>query len=169
MRTVTPLARRIALLAVVTVLTVGVARVVAAGTSAEHGLLTPAEVPWKDGPPSLPPGANVAVLEGNPTEPGLFTIRLKFPDGYRIAPHWHPAVERVTVIAGIFHFGMGETFDQTKAKPLPAGSFVYMAPKMAHFAWTEGETIVQLTAEGPWGITYLNLSDDPRQVKKPAR
>jgi hypothetical protein len=169
MRTVTLLVRCIALLIVVTALAVGVARVVAGGTSADHGLFTSAEVPWKDGPPSLPPGAKVAVLEGNPAEPGLFTIRLKFPDGYRIAPHWHPAVERVTVIAGIFHFGMGETFDQTHAKTLPAGSFVYMAPKMAHFAWAEGETIVQLTGEGPWGITYLNPADDPRQVKSSTR
>jgi len=108
----------------------------------------------------------VTVLEGNPGEPGIFTIRLKFPDGYRIAPHWHPAVERVTVITGTFHFGMGETFDQSKATTFPAGSFVFMAPKMAHFAWAEGETLVQLTGEGPWGITYLNPADDPRQMKK---
>ena len=95
--------------------------------------------------------------------PSLLSV---FPDGYRIAPHWHPAVERVSVIAGTFQFGMGETFDQSRAKALPAGSFVFMPPKMAHFAWVEGETILQLTGEGPWGITYLNPSDDPRQMKK---
>jgi hypothetical protein len=84
----------------------------------------------------------------------------------RIAPHWHPAVECVTVIAGTFHLGMGEAVDQSKAKALPASSFVSMAPKMPHFAWAEGETIVQLNGEEPWGITYLKPVDDPRQMEK---
>ena len=166
MRKVGMLAWTLAVLCTVTTLVMGLKTAEAEGKSADHGMLTPAEIAWKDGPASLPKGAKVAVLEGNPAEPGLFTIRLKFPDGYRIAPHWHPAVERVSVIGGVFQFGMGETFDQSKAKALPAGSFVFMAPKMAHYAWVEGETIVQLTGEGPWGITYLNPLDDPRQLKK---
>jgi Domain of unknown function (DUF4437) len=166
MRKVEMLAWTMAVLCTVTILVMGIKTAEAEGKSADHGMLTPAEIAWKDGPASLPKGAKVAVLEGNPAEPGLFTIRLKFPDGYRIAPHWHPAVERVSVIEGTFQFGMGETFDQSKAKALPAGSFVFMAPKMAHYAWVEGETIVQLTGEGPWGITYLNPLDDPRQMKK---
>ena len=166
MRKVGMLAWTLAVLCTVTTLVMGLKTAEAEGKSADHGMLTPAEIAWKDGPASLPKGAKVAVLEGNPAEPGLFTIRLKFPDGYRIAPHWHPAVERVSVIEGVFQFGMGETFDQSKAKALPAGSFVFMAPKMAHYAWVEGETIVQLTGEGPWGITYLNPLDDPRQMKK---
>lgn len=166
MRTVTTSVRSIAFGLVIVALTLGVALVHAEGKSAEHRLITPAEVSWRDGPPSLPQGSQVAVLEGNPAEPGLFTMRLKFPDGYRIPPHSHPAVERVTVIEGTFHLGKGEAFDQAKAQPLPAGSFFYVAPKMAHFGWVEGETVVQITGEGPWGITYLNPADDPRQAKK---
>jgi Domain of unknown function (DUF4437) len=166
MRKVGRSAWTMAVLCLVTALALGIETANAEGKPADHGMLTAAEIAWKDGPASLPKGAKVAVLEGNPAEPGLFTIRLKFPDGYRIAPHWHPAVERVSIIAGTFQLGMGETFDQSKAKALPAGSFVFMAPKMAHFAWVEGETVVQLTGEGPWGITYLNVSDDPRLAKK---
>jgi quercetin dioxygenase-like cupin family protein len=169
MRTVTTLARFIAFGFVIVAVATGVAMVHAEGKSADHRLITPAEVSWKDGPPSLPPGAKVAMLEGSPAEAGLFTIRLKFPDAYRIAPHWHPAVERITVITGTFYFGMGETFDQAKAKTLPAGSFITMTPKMPHYASAEGETVVQLTGEGPWGVTYLNPADDPRHMKKSAR
>jgi hypothetical protein len=166
MRKVGMLAWTMTVLSAVMTLTIGLETAAAEGRPAAHGMLTPAEIAWKDGPASLPKGAQVAVLEGNPAEPGLFTMRLKFPDGYRIPPHWHPAVERVSVIAGTFRFGMGERFDESQAKALPAGSFVFMAPKMAHYAWVEEETIVQLTGEGPWGITYLNPSDDPRQMKK---
>jgi hypothetical protein len=166
MRKLLRLTKSSAFMLMVVAFTLSAVTLHAAGKSASHGAFTPAEMAWKDGPASLPPGAKVVVLEGNPAEPGPFTIRLKFPDGYRIAPHWHPAVERVTVVAGTFHLGMGETFDQAKASTLPAGSFVFMAPQMAHFAWAEGETIVQLTGEGPWGITYLNAADDPRQMKK---
>lgn len=169
MNTLTMLARAMISMWVVAPCVMSAATLPAAGQSAGHGFFTPAEITWQAGPASLPPGAQVAMLAGNPTEPGPFTLRLKFPDGYRVVPHWHPAVERVTVVAGTFHFGMGETFDQAKARPLPAGAFVFMAAKMAHFAWAEGETIVQLNGEGPWGITYLNPSDDPRQLKKPEK
>ncbi len=110
----------------------------------------------------LPAGAEVAVIEGNPAEEGPFTLRVKTPDGYTIAPHWHPAVEHVTVLAGQFHFGMGETVDREMAEVLTAGGFAAMQPKMPHFAWTTGETILQLHGIGPWGITYVNPEDDPR-------
>lgn len=169
MTQITRLAKPIAFVFAVTVVAVGVAMMPASGKSAEHGYFMPGEIPWKDGPASLPPGAKVAVLEGNPAEPGVFTIRLQFPNDYRIPPHWHPAVERITVIQGTFRLGMAEAFDQTKARAFPAGAFVYMAPRMPHFVWVEGETVVQLNGEGPWGITYLNPADDPRQMKKSAK
>ena len=166
MKQATKVARLLALIFVSTTLATGLGF---AQKANDHGMFTPGDVSWKDGPASLPAGSQVAVLEGNPREPGIFTMRLRFPDGYRIPPHWHPVVERVTVVAGTFHLGMGETFDQAKAKTLPAGSFFYMPPETAHFVWVEGETIVQITGEGPWGITYLNPADDPRQAKQSAR
>jgi quercetin dioxygenase-like cupin family protein len=126
----------------------------------------PTELVWKDGPKSLPPGAKIAVLEGDPTKPGPFVMRIKLPDGYRLPPHTHPKPERVTIISGSFFLGMGDKFDPKKAQELSAGTYGTWPPKMKHFVWVEGETIVQFHGEGPWTIEYLNPDDDPRTGKK---
>ncbi len=126
-------------------------------------LVTPESVQWAPAPASLPPGANIAVLEGDPSKPGPFTLRLKFPPNYRVAPHWHPADEHVTVLAGGIHLGLGDTFEQTGGQSLPAGSFRVMPAMVHHFGWTTTEeTILQLHGQGPWEIHYLNPADDPR-------
>lgn len=134
---------------------------------ADHGIFKPADIQWQDGPPSLPKGVKLAVLEGNPAEEGLFTIRLSAPDGYRIPPHWHAAFEHVTVISGSFLLGMGEKFDETKLQVVPTGGFSFMAPGMRHFAVTRGETVVQVHAMGPWQLYYVNPADDPRKAAPP--
>jgi hypothetical protein len=121
---------------------------------------------WEDGPSSLPPGAKIAVLEGNPAKAGPFVFRVKVPDGYRIPPHTHPKHERVTIIKGTFHLGMGERFDVTRGERLPAGAYGMWPPGMKHYVWVEGETIVQFHGDGPWTINYLNPADDPRNRKK---
>lgn len=133
--------------------------------AAEMSLYSPAEIQWKDGPGSLPAGAKFAVLEGDPTKEGPFVIRLRLPDGFRIPPHWHPKVERVTVLSGTFNLGMGETFDQAATRAMPAGTFGFWPAAMHHFAWAKGETILQLHGVGPWMITYVNPADDPRTAK----
>jgi quercetin dioxygenase-like cupin family protein len=120
---------------------------------------------WRDGPPSLPRGAKMAVLEGDPAKPGPFVFRVKVPDGYRIPPHTHPKPERVTVISGTFHLGMGDTFDPAKGQELPAGTYGTWPPGMKHFVWVTGETVVQFHGDGPWTINYLNPADDPRNKK----
>jgi quercetin dioxygenase-like cupin family protein len=112
--------------------------------------------------PVLEPELRVAVLEGNPSESGVFTLRIKIPDGGYISPHWHPNVERVTVLSGRFLLGSGEKMDRTKVKKLDPGSYTSMPPGMRHFAIAEGETVVQLTSVGPWEINYINPEDDPR-------
>lgn len=94
------------------------------------------------------PGAKMAILEGDPAKNGFFTMRLKLPDGYRVMPHWHPNIERLTVIQGIVHLGTGERFDDKATRPLRAGTYSSMAPRMRHFAWMEGETILQLSSMG---------------------
>lgn len=129
----------------------------------EIALYPTAEIKWKDGPPSLPAGAKFAVLEGDPTKEGLFTMRLSFPDGFKIPPHWHSKVEHITVISGTFNIGMGEKFDQSATRPMPAGTFGFWPPEMRHFAWAQGETVLQLHGTGPWTITYVNPADDPRK------
>ncbi|MBV9928547.1 MAG: cupin domain-containing protein [Acidobacteria bacterium] len=126
------------------------------------GLFRPAEVKWEQGPASLQKGARMVVLEGDPSREGMFTMRLWLPDGFVVAPHWHTQVEHVTVISGVLNFGMGEKFDRGATRAMPAGSFGYWPVGMRHFAWTKGETVLQLHGRGPWTITYVNPADDPR-------
>lgn len=129
-----------------------------------HNMVTPDAIAWTDGPGSLPKGAQMAVLKGDPTKEGLFTMRIKVPANYKIAPHWHPADEHVTVISGTFYMGPGETFDEAKLKMIPAGGFSMMTAGTRHYARTGNtETIVQLHGMGPWGINYVNPADDPRK------
>ena len=128
----------------------------------DHAIFTPKDIQWQEGPTSLPKGAKIAVLEGNPAAEGPFTIRLKFPANYRIPPHWHPVIEHITVLSGTFYVGMGDQFDKKNAVKLPAGSFAYMMPEMHHFAYTKDPVVLQLHGMGPWGITYVNPKDDPR-------
>ena len=136
----------------------------AAAQDASHAVIAlPDQLTWGPAPPALPPGAKLAVLEGNPSEAGPFTMRVLLPAGYRIPPHYHAAVEHVTVIKGMFKIGMGERYDPSAMTPLPAGTFAALQPGTRHFAEAQGETIVQLHGVGPWGLTYVNPADDPRK------
>lgn len=128
-----------------------------------HKLLTATEINWSPGPPSIPPGAQAAVLYGDPSKDGMFAMRLKMPKGYRIAPHTHPKPEIVTVISGTARLGMGDSGDPAKAKVLPTGSFFALSPGMPHYFSTDDETVIQLNSTGPWSLTYVNPKDDPRQ------
>ena len=118
---------------------------------------------WGPAPPGLPPGSKAVVLAGNPGVQGTFTIRAWMPAGYKVPPHWHPAVENVTVISGTLHVGMGDALDATKANTLGAGGFVHLPAEMHHWAYVDGETVLQIQGEGPFAINYLNPADDPRQ------
>ncbi len=129
----------------------------------EHTIVTAQDIKWGPAPPSVPSGAQAAVLYGDPGKDGMFALRLKLPKGYRIGPHTHPKPEVVTVISGTFRLGSGETADHGKAQVLPAGSFFAMSPGMVHAAFADEETVVQINSTGPWGITYVNPKDDPRQ------
>jgi len=125
-------------------------------------MATPDELKWTD-VPSLPAGAKIVVIEGPLNEAVPFTFRLKFPANYQIPAHWHPASEHVTVISGTFNMGTGDKLERSKTKALSAGGVAIMQPKTNHFAWTTGETIVQVHGVGPWAITYVNPADDPRK------
>jgi len=125
-------------------------------------IFAPGDLEWQDGPGSLEEGAEFTILEGDPGESGVFTMRIRMPDGFVIAPHTHPGVERVTVISGTFHLGHGEELDREAARALPPGSHFSLPRGMAHYAIMEGETVVQLSSIGPWQISYVNPEDDPR-------
>ncbi|WP_185640601.1 cupin domain-containing protein [Burkholderia sp. Bp9142] len=124
-------------------------------------IATPDELKWSDFP--LLPGAQIAVIEGKMDKKGPIIARIKLPADAKVAPHWHPGIERVTVLSGTFNYGMGDKLEPEKTRSLGPGSVIVMQPKMHHFAWTKEETVVQLNVEGPWGITYVNPADDPRK------
>ncbi len=131
-----------------------------------HVVYTAAELKWGAAPPGLPKGARAVVLEGDPSKAGPFTLRAEFPPNYKIMPHWHPAIEHVTVLSGELSVGAGEKFDPAAAKKLGPGGFAVMPIKHVHYAFTRGQkTIIQLHGIGPWGITYINPADDPRNEK----
>jgi len=125
-------------------------------------LREPSEIEWQPAK-FLPPGAEMAVLEGDPAKEGFFTMRIKMPDGYHVPPHWHSKQERITVLAGVLNLGTGDEFDPDATKPLGVGTYSSMPPRMTHFAWMTGETVLQLSSIGPWTVTYVRPEDAPHR------
>lgn len=132
-----------------------------------HRIVDPAAVQWSAGPASLPPGTKAALLYGDPTKPELFVMRLWLPANFRIPPHTHPKPEIITVISGSTMLGMGTDGDRARASRLSPGTFVAMEPNTPHYAFTEAESVIQLSTVGPWAVNYVNPADDPRN-KGPA-
>jgi hypothetical protein len=133
--------------------------------AADHMVMTPDAMKWGDAPPFLEKGAQIVVLQGDPSKPGVFALRLRLPDGYRIAPHWHPTEERLTVISGTFNLAMGNSFDTSAGSAMSQGSYGYIEAKMHHYAWASGPTEVQVEGPGPFVLNYVNPNDDPRKAK----
>ena len=134
----------------------------AQGSGAKKNAFTADAIPYGPAPAFVAPGAQLAVLEGNPSaSSGDFTVRLKMPDGYKIAPHWHPHRENVTVISGSLKVGMGDMFDESKMGTFAAGSFAFLDPNMHHYVMAQGETVVQVHGMAPFQFNYVNPSDDP--------
>jgi quercetin dioxygenase-like cupin family protein len=119
-------------------------------------------ITWGPAPAFLPPGAQIAVLEGDPTAAGTFTIRLKLPNGYKIPPHTHPTVENVTVLSGTFRAGMGTTFDDAKLSDVGRDGFISIPAEHAHYAMARGETVVQVHGLSPFVLTYVNQANATR-------
>ncbi len=138
----------------------------AAQKSIEHvKTYTPDAIHWGAAPNALPSGAQLAVLEGDPTKPGAYTMRLKMPDGYKIMPHWHPTAETVTILSGEFRVAMGDKWDDSRLVSLPTHSVAVVPPHHTHYAVAEGETEVQVSGMGPFKINYVNPADDPSKKK----
>ncbi len=128
----------------------------------DHVMIESDAFAYEPGPASLAESAEYQVLYGDPGSEGVFAMRLKLPDGFLIAPHHHSQPEIVTVISGAFRVGMGETADPEDTTTLEPGGFFAYPPGMAHYAYADGETVVQLNSSGPWTITYVEDEDDPR-------
>lgn len=123
------------------------------------------EIKWGEDP-SLPKGAKVAILVGDPAKAETFVALIKFPPNYKVQPHTHPAAELITIVSGSLGNGMGEKFDTKKGEVLKAGASFALPAKHVHYVWTTSQpTVLQLVASGPWGLEYINPADDPRQKK----
>lgn len=134
-----------------------------AAPATQHTMVAPAAIKWGDAPPALPPGGRMAVISGDPTQPGPFVLRAQFPAGYRIPPHSHPTVENVTVLTGVLSLGMGEKVDQTTMTDLAAGGYVALPPGMRHYVVSKSATTIQVDGVGPFVVNYVNPADDPQK------
>jgi ketosteroid isomerase-like protein len=136
------------------------------GPATQHVMVAPGAIKWGDGPPSLPPGARMAVVSGDPTQAQPFVIRAQLPAGYRIPTHWHPTDENVTVLSGTVALGMGETSNQSAMKDLSAGGYTAIPADMRHSFMAKTAATIQVNGVGPFAVNYVNPADDPRQQKK---
>jgi quercetin dioxygenase-like cupin family protein len=119
-------------------------------------MLTPDDMRWTAAPPTLPGGVTLTVIEGDPREAGPFTMRLLFPAGTRVDPHFHPGIEHGTVLSGTVSMGLGETFAKENLRRMPVGSFFVIPAGSPHFGIVEEDTVIQAHGIGPWQTTYVN-------------
>ena len=129
-----------------------------------HTMAMADKLTWGPAPPGLPPGSMLAVVSGDPSKAGAFTIRGKMPAGWRVPPHWHPTEENVTVLSGTVAMGMGETWDDKALMEMPPGAFAGMAAGTRHFFLAKTDAIIQVHGMGPFDVVYVNPADDPRKA-----
>jgi uncharacterized RmlC-like cupin family protein len=122
---------------------------------------TQGDVKWGPAPPNVPKGAEMAVMAADPSKSEPFVFRLRLPANYEIPAHHHSSAENVTVISGNFHAGMGDKLDKKASKEFAPGGFASLPAKMNHFAWASSATVVQIEAQGPFDIIYVNPADNP--------
>ncbi|MDQ5857965.1 MAG: cupin domain-containing protein [Acidobacteriota bacterium] len=148
--------------------------VVACGAAAQetgqpaHTFVIPSGVKWGAPPPVFEKGMSFTVVSGDPGKPGLYVVRAKMPAGYKIAPHWHPTDEHVTVLSGTFALGMGEKFDKSSMTSFPVGGYALLPADMRHFALAKTATTIQIHGQGPFALMYVNPADDPSK-RAPAK
>jgi quercetin dioxygenase-like cupin family protein len=120
------------------------------------------DIDWKPFA-AFPPSVRLAVVVGQPSEAGPYTIRVRVPHGVKIMPHRHPEDRVYTVMSGVFYIGLGDQFDADKLQAYPPGSVIVLPGNTSHFHWAKSsEYITQVTATGPLGLEYVSPKDDPR-------
>jgi quercetin dioxygenase-like cupin family protein len=129
-----------------------------------HMAVQPDALKWGPSPPGLPPGAQVAVVSGDPSKAEPYVVRAKLPRGYKIMPHTHPTDENVTVLSGTYHIAMGDKFDAKKGDTVRRSGFFSAKQGMQHYAWASSPVVIQIHGMGPFEIKYVNPSDDPRNA-----
>jgi ketosteroid isomerase-like protein/quercetin dioxygenase-like cupin family protein len=133
--------------------------------ASSHVMMSPGEFKWTDAPPSLPPGARIAVVSGDPTQAGAFVLRAQVPAGYKVPPHWHPGVENLTVISGTIALGMGEQWDEATMTTVATGGYASLPAEMRHSFLAKSAATFQVDGMGPFVVNYVNPADDPSKQK----
>jgi hypothetical protein len=114
---------------------------------------------------AYPPAARLAVLVGDPQQPGPYVIRVRIPAGTRMMPHKHPEDRIYTVMSGVFYIGLGEQFDESRLTAYAVGTVIVLPGDQPHFHWAKsGDYVTQVTAIGPLGMTYIHPDDDPLSI-----
>ncbi|MGI9025983.1 MAG: cupin domain-containing protein [Burkholderiaceae bacterium] len=134
--------------------------------AADMAMVNPNDIKWGDAPPSLPKGAQAAVLSGDPGKDGPFVMRLKTPANYKIPPHTHTQAENLTVLSGALMLGMGEKIDKSSEHTLQPGGFHALPGKTPHYAMSKVPSVIQINGNGPFDISYINPADDPAKAAK---
>jgi ketosteroid isomerase-like protein len=129
--------------------------------ASQHVMMSPGELKWGDPPPGLPPGSKLAVISGDPSQAQPFVIRAQVPAGYRVAPHWHPGVENLTILSGTVALGMGETFDEAAMTSIGPGGYASLPAEMRHYFLAKSASTFQVHGMGPFVVNYVNPADDP--------
>jgi hypothetical protein len=129
------------------------------GHAEEMTLVTPDQMKW--GPLDVIPGAKLAVVSGDPSKPGPFVLEIQWPGGSKIGPHWHSAIERVTILSGTGILGMGDSIDRQKATTLPAGGYAALPATMHHWFLAETPILMMIEGDGPFDVHFVHPEDDP--------
>ena len=161
--------RKIVVGSVVAISTIVAGAMAQDASAPEHVLTAPREIQWGQPPPVFEQNAKFAVISGDPSKPGLYVVRLQLPAGYKIAPHWHPTDEHVTVLSGTLALGMGDKFDEAAMKGLPVGGYALLPADMRHYAMATTAATVQVHGLGPFVLTYVNPGDDPSKRAAPKK
>ena len=140
----------------------GVALVPSSVALAQARAAKPHALKWGPAPAVFEKGMKMAVVSGDPSAKGPFEVRLAMPNGYRIAPHFHPTDEHIKVRSGVFLVGMGDVLDLKKAHRLSRGDTITAPATMHHYAAARGATVLEVTGTGPFQLTYVNASDLPK-------
>jgi quercetin dioxygenase-like cupin family protein len=138
------------------IIVAGASLALAQGDTMQPVAVTPVEMKWTAQGGLASPGMEQLNLVGDPSKPGPYTLRLKFPKGYRIAPHTHPDAREVTIISGIYATGYGDKFDEAALKVLPAGSFYTEPANVPHFIEIKEDVVLQVSGKGPSGRRFID-------------
>jgi quercetin dioxygenase-like cupin family protein len=143
---------------------VGLAAIVGLAAVLVHAqVLTPDELKFQRNPAT---GSEIAAVMGDPSKPAPFVTRVKYPPGFKAMPHSHPIDLQVTILSGTMLWAEGETFDESKLKEYPAGSFIFEKANVPHYQSAKTAVVFQASGTGPNAFKFVNPKDDPRTAKK---